>query len=178
MYSHIHPLSVYSPLDSILFIPATPPRTALYYIVVLPSAWRSRVRWHNVRGRPRHSRRVLKWNGLYVLYDLHLPPAVAPLPAVSWGGISSHRSDVLVSGTSACGRGATFRSNGGLVSPNGRYTFVQHNGKLGRTSWQDGKGAAGGGGEGSVVTAASCDVMVVYNPYVLGRMLRVKNKEV
>lgn len=31
--------------------------------------------------------------------------------------------------TSACGRGATFRSNGALVSPNGRYTFVQHNGE-------------------------------------------------
>lgn len=31
--------------------------------------------------------------------------------------------------TSACKRRTVFRSNGGLVSPNGRYTFVQHNGE-------------------------------------------------
>lgn len=31
--------------------------------------------------------------------------------------------------TSVCSRGSAFRSNGGLVSPNGRYTFVQHNGE-------------------------------------------------
>lgn len=38
------------------------------------------MRYHNMNGRPRHSKRVLEWNGHYALYDLHLPPG-ASLPA-------------------------------------------------------------------------------------------------
>lgn len=126
-----------------------------YFTPTDTSAWRSRVRWHNLRGRPRHSRRVLQWNGLFVLYDLHLPPAaplppeialpvasdegggggrVAPAAMATQAAAAAERDEAGGGGTvedrtSACGRGATFRSNGALVSPSGRYTFVQHNGE-------------------------------------------------
>lgn len=123
------------------------------YLAVL-TAWKVRVKYHDQHGRPHHSRRVLLWNRQYVLYDLHLPPAVA-LPSdviidkdesVS-GGVEAYRrfstgrdqntpktnsKDIKVeiaNPTSACGRGTSFRSNGALISPNGRYTFVQHNGR-------------------------------------------------
>ncbi|CAM9290214.1 unnamed protein product [Scytosiphon promiscuus] len=136
----------------------------------LEAAWQARVRYHNMNGRPRHSKRVLEWNGHYVLYDLHLPPGASlPVSAMPIGSVTGaagssisssvfsmsssgssessgsedrstggtgpppsefgleHDQDSAAKRTSACKRRTIFRSNGGLVSPNGRYTFVQHN---------------------------------------------------
>ena len=72
---------------------------------------------------------------MYVLYDLHLPPA-SPLPEnllgraakaghVEGKSAQSPRS-LNILNTGACERGTVLRSNGGLVSSNGRYTFIQH----------------------------------------------------
>ncbi len=57
------------------------------------SAWQARVRYHDIRGRPIHSKRVLEWNGLYVLYDLHFPPG-ASLPSSATSSTSSVSSTI------------------------------------------------------------------------------------
>eukprot|EP00903_Cladosiphon_okamuranus_P020408 g18728.t1 len=124
----------------------------------LEAAWHARKRYHDMHGRPRHSKKVLEWNGQYVLYDLHLPPG-ASLPISATSSTNSSQGGSLSGGsserdwsleesecagpslqqqvkaiqrlpattTSVCRSGSVFRSNGGLVSPNERYTFVQHN---------------------------------------------------
>lgn len=113
------------------------------YTILMPAlipiiaAWKSRVQWHNTRGRPRHSRRVLEWNGAYVLYDLHLPPAtpLPELPLDKWHLDERHFecTELAAISSSVCLPGATFQSNGALVSPGGRYTFVQHDGEKSST---------------------------------------------
>lgn len=93
------------------------------------------MQYHNTQGRPLHSRHVLRWNGQYVLYDLHFPPAASLPIEVSDNGKYSSGGPRLYGGhveglaTSVCGRKVVFRSNGGLVSPSGQYTLVQHNGE-------------------------------------------------
>lgn len=70
---------------------------------------------------------MIEWNGVYVLYDLHFP-AAASVPALALGnpqGDFPESSEMGSIGTSACVPGTTFESNGALVSPSGRYTFVQ-----------------------------------------------------
>lgn len=57
-----------------------------------PSAWQARVRYHDMRGRPIHSKRVLEWNGLYVLYDLHFPPGASLPSSATSNSVSSTTS--------------------------------------------------------------------------------------